>query len=298
MDLYWIVTVPHPSPTSSTTPRAQDTSGLTVVTTCRGRLHHLRQSLPLIVAQPGLHCIVVDYGCPDHTGDWVQRHFPSVKVVRVPAGGPFSISRARNLGAMQAQTAWLCFLDADTLVGPDFHNDVGTVLRDGHFFLADPCPHELAGLVVCRREDFSRIEGYDEIFAGWGCEDRDLYARLGRIGCTQSQFPAHGVRVISHGDDERMRNYDVADRFVSLRVNGMYFQIKNDLARLINKTDLMLADRQELYARIRQRVLADPQAAARMDVTLPAACDFRQPPGWQLRRTISYSFEPLMPFPP
>ena len=66
------------------------------VITCKGRLHHLKQTLPLIVAMGTSEVIVVDYGCPDGTGDWVEANFPGVTVVRVDDDPGFSPARSRN----------------------------------------------------------------------------------------------------------------------------------------------------------------------------------------------------------
>ena len=77
---------------------------LTFVTTCMGRLRFLRETLPLLAAQPAAACVVVDYGCPDHCGDWVQANLPQVKVVRWPAASTFHAAHARNLGAAAAGT--------------------------------------------------------------------------------------------------------------------------------------------------------------------------------------------------
>ncbi len=260
-----------------------------------GRLQHLRQSLPMIAALPGVACVVVDYGCPDGAGDWVQSHFPAVTVARARGVRYYCAAKARNLGSQYAYTPWICFVDADTLVGPRFHLDIRSVLRDNAFFLADPCPHALAGLVVCRLDDFRRIGGYDELFAGWGSEDRDLYERLARLGLARASLPARDIRAIPHGDIERTRHHAIGDRFLSLRINGMYFQIKHDLARLTGQIDLALRDRQALYERVRDRVLSQPQSPATLEVTLPGHCDFTQPPDWRLRRTIRYSFESIDP---
>ena len=271
---------------------------LTVVLTCKGRLGHLQQSLPLLARQDGLAIVMVDYGCPDRSGDWVAQHYPQVQVVHGPAGTHFNIAQARNLGAAQARTAWLAFVDADTLVGASFAQDLAGQLEDGCFLQPDPCPHELSGLVVCQREDFLRIGGYDEVFRGWGAEDRDLYARLERLGCRRRPFAAGGLRAIAHDDAQRTRFHAVADRFVSLRINGMYFQIKHDLARLSGLTDLPEQDRRALYEQVRALVLARPAEACQIDARLPARCDFLQPPDWRLRRTIRYRFEPLEPHSP
>ena len=268
---------------------------LTVIVTCMGRLHHMRQSLPLLVLQPGIRCIVVDYGCPDRVGDWTEQNFPEVDVVRAGPVTHFNVAKARNLGARHARAPWLCFMDADTLVAPGFMQQRMDALREKCFYRAEPCPQELVGLVICPRADFEKIGGYDEVFEGWACEDRDLYARLRRSGCTPLSFAAESLQPLVHDDTQRTRHHGVADRFLSLRINGMYLQIKTDLARLLEQNDLSLEDRRELYARIRQRILANPDAVAQMDVALPRPTDFTQPPGWRLDRTISYRFEPLKP---
>lgn len=285
----------QPNPAQVLDPQRPDTRALTVITTCMGRLHHLRQSLPLVAAQPGLRCVVVDYGCPDNAGDWVSANFPDVSVVRATAVSRFNVSKARNMGARHSTTRWICFLDADILVAPDFHHTLVAVLRGKSFFLAAPCPHELVGLVACRLEDFTAVGGYDELFEGWGSEDKDLYMRLTRSGCQRSSFAAESIRFIAHDDRDRTRFHDIADRFLSLRINGMYLQIKTDLARQTGAIELDLADRRDLYSRIRELVLSNPDASARMDVTLPPTSDFTQPPGWRLKRTVSYCFEPLAP---
>ncbi len=258
-----------------------------------GRLHHLRQSLPRIACQPALHCIVVDYACPDKAGNWVEENFPRVSVVHASGVQYFNVGKARNLGAAFAHTPWLCFMDADTLVGPDFARDVVQLLRGNVFLLAEPCPNELAGMVVCSRDDFTGIGGYDELFSGWGVEDRDLYTRLALKGLEQAFFPADAIRVITHGDAERGRHHEITDHFVSLRINGMYFQIKTDLARLTEVVELPLSDRQAIRERVHRLVLSNPREAVKMDITLPWQTEFTQPPDWRLRRTISYCFEPM-----
>ena len=274
---------------------ASETRVLTVITTCMGRLHHLRESLPAIASQSDLRCVVVDYGCPDGCGGWVAENFPGVQVVQESAVTWFNISKARNLGARHAVTEWLCFVDADTVLGPGFYQTLAPLLKDRHFLLADPCTPELSGLVVCRRDDFDAIGGYDELFSGWGSEDRDLVERLKRSGCILAGVPFQDVRCISHDDEQRTRHHDISDRFLSLRINGLYFQIKTDLARQTEVVELPLADRRNIFSRVRQVVLNNPRAAAQVEVALPMGTDFMQPPGWQLRRTIRYSFEPLAP---
>ena len=86
---------------------------IALITTCKGRLHHLRETLPLMASQGADEIVVVDYGCPDGAGDWVEREFPGVRVVRVDDDPGFCLPRARNAGARASSARWLAFVDAD-----------------------------------------------------------------------------------------------------------------------------------------------------------------------------------------
>lgn len=103
------------------------------VTTCKGRLHHIKQTLPLIIAQHPDEIVVVDYGCPDRVGDWVKAHFPDVKVVRVEGDTGFCLAKARNVGAMNTRATWLCFIDADVEIAPRWIEWLRQNLEDGFF---------------------------------------------------------------------------------------------------------------------------------------------------------------------
>jgi glycosyltransferase involved in cell wall biosynthesis len=103
------------------------------VVTCKGRLHHLRQTLPALVTQTGAECVVVDYDCPDHAYLWVSEHFPNVRIARVLDAPTFNLSRARNIGAMVAKAPWLCFIDADIALAGDFSVRVIPMLLADHF---------------------------------------------------------------------------------------------------------------------------------------------------------------------
>jgi hypothetical protein len=52
--------------------------------------------LPLIVAQSPAEIVVVDYGCPQRTGDWVEEQLSPVKVVRVNDDPGFCVSRPQH----------------------------------------------------------------------------------------------------------------------------------------------------------------------------------------------------------
>ncbi len=66
-----------------------------------------------MLAQKDSEVIVVDYSCPDGTGDYVRKHFPDAKVVHLENLEGFSNWRGRNAGAAEAEGDYLIFCDAD-----------------------------------------------------------------------------------------------------------------------------------------------------------------------------------------
>src|SRR5881409_3903042 len=89
---------------------------ISIITTCMARLEHLKLSLPAMLAQPGAEVVVVDFSCPQQTGDYVAKHFGRARVVSVPGEQSFSNWKARNAGAAAATGDLLLFCDADTVL--------------------------------------------------------------------------------------------------------------------------------------------------------------------------------------
>lgn len=129
--------------------------------------------------------IVVDNNSTDHTAMLAEQ--AGARVVFEPIN---QIGRARNTGAAHATGEWLLFLDADSLLNPGLLGDIlrmvesnkyvgcGSTLRmEGLPWWADLtlrfwtgasilCRWAAGALVVCRRDAFQDIGGFDQ----------DLYA--------------------------------------------------------------------------------------------------------------------------
>lgn len=123
---------------SRNVPQAQlqqksDPSFLTFVVPCMGRLSQLKQSLPTVVTQPGTEYVLVDWSCPDQSGSWVRQNYKTVKVIRVDNEELFNLSKARNLGGRAVTTPWVCFIDADMLLEPNFSSSLD--LQPGTLYL-------------------------------------------------------------------------------------------------------------------------------------------------------------------
>lgn len=265
---------------------------LCFVIPCKGRLAHLRESLPRAAAQAP--CIVVDYDCPERSGDWVAENFPDVRLLRVQNDSGFNLARARNLGAAQTRADWIVFLDADVVPSPHFAEAVAPLLDAGSFLRPSPLAKDTWGTVIVPRDAFLRAGGYDEVFSCWGVEDDDLYARLGSMRLKQVSFPATLLRAIAHDDESRVRYYEIKDRELSHRVNVCYMALKQDLQALSGIAPAIEL-RRALHAEV-SRVLVQSLpvgAGARIEFELP---DRRLLPGWAAARRLTY-IVPAVPRP-
>ncbi len=240
------MSIPVPKPSLD-----QPVPRIAFVTTCKGRLHHLKETLPLLVSMGPEQIIVVDYGCPDGTGEWVRKTHPEVTLVSVSDDPGFCASRARNLGAGAASTEWICFIDADIRVDPAWLDWIRGNLQSGHFYRAAKIQgvrqKETWGTVICQKTAFQQISGYDEVFRGWGGEDDDLYFRLvENADQLESAYPAHFISAISHDDEERTKFHQEKNKELQMVVNRYYRNTKHFL---------MGDSRMELPASIRESLM-------------------------------------------
>jgi hypothetical protein len=207
-----------------------------IVTTCMGRLSHLQRSLPLMLAQENVRCILVDYSCPEQCGDWVEEHLPEVQVVRVPGQEEFNVSKARNAGARAGRSPWIFFLDADRLMRPGFLGFARATLFPDNFLTVSPYYRDVpfaVGNCIVSRHDYETIGGYDEQFLGWGGEDVDFIVRLEFQGLQHIRISSPLMGDVEHGDKLRTRHAATKDISLSNFANLLYASAKLSLQRLV-----------------------------------------------------------------
>jgi glycosyltransferase involved in cell wall biosynthesis len=237
-----------------------------IITTCKGRLDHLKQALPRMLAQRSAELIVVDYSCPDNSGDYVEQHHTGVRVVRVEGEAGFSNWKARNRGAEVATSDMLVFCDADTILAENalavIDKSVGkkrygfftrqatarfnrSGLRLGH--------NQLRGFQVVPRDAFAKLNGYDEVLEGYAAGgDTDLEERLALIGIRGLRL-GDGIidEVIEHDNAARF-TYHKAPIKLSYATGLLYRRGKLALMRMNNGAELSLKQRQLIYNAARQ----------------------------------------------
>ncbi len=222
---------------------------VSAIVVCKGRLAHLKETLPRLMALPLREVVVVDYDCPDRCGDWVAAQFPAARLLRIENQPVLNISAARNRGAEVATGPWLFFIDADVCVSPELYARPYIRPEPDAFLMADPLPHELMGTIFVRRCDFAELGGYDEVFQGWGVEDCELIDRLEAFGRHRDHFDGALTTCIRHDDELRTRHHANRDRYVNGLINGLYRWAKRDLRQQGVALERPMLD--QIYAQVR-----------------------------------------------
>lgn len=201
-----------------------------IVTTCVSRWRFLEQSYGtwgrhLSVAE--VLC-VTSRDCPDLTGiraSQVGMRVQYVDLGRDSRGCPlFHKTRLLNEGVrcLQGSYDWLLLLDADTLVGRGFGEELHRVSAGQFGFCESPLTkRDLAGVLLVRTEDWDRVGGMDEGFVGWGAEDLDLRLRLRyQAGLEYVRLGTDYVQPLAHSDELRVMLRGGGDKFLTLTQNN------------------------------------------------------------------------------
>lgn len=232
-----------------------------IITTCKGRLEHLKASLPAMLNQADSEVIVVDYSCPDETAAYVGEHFPAARTVSVVGEKDFSNWKARNAGAAIAKGRFLVFCDADILLAADatkklaqrltpasfgyFHNDASEEAAPGKTAMA---VNQLKGFQIVARESFQKVGGYDELLSGYAAGgDTELEERLRFLQLDMVPLGRDIIeRVISHDDSTRMR-FHKDPALQSYLVGYLYRWIKIALMGIRKGTELEPSTKTDLH---------------------------------------------------
>jgi glycosyltransferase involved in cell wall biosynthesis len=269
-----------------------------IITTCKGRLDHLKRSLPRMIQQEGAEVIVVDFSCPEGTADYVEQHFPTVRVVRVEGEAGFSNWRARNRGAEAASSDILVFCDADTILAEDALVVIAATFprrRYGYFSRQATLrfnksririgDNQLRGFHVIPAPAFGALGGYDEVLEGYAAGgDTDLEERLALRGIQRFELGDGIIEDVIEHDHETRFTFHRDPITVSYAAGILYRRAKLTLLRTVKQPNLDLPARRKLYAVARKAAAAIPAGSniATMNVMLE-----NQPVG--MPRQLGYS---------
>jgi predicted glycosyltransferase involved in capsule biosynthesis len=171
---------------------------VSIITTCKNRLHHLKQTLPVNIKTASIYknleFILIDYTSVDGMDEWVKNemmdHINSgiLTYYRYNDGLIFSHSHSKNLAIRLSTGDIIINCDADNYLGEGFVEYIIKDLKDKSFIIGCDFDNfnyttplynlDIFGRIAVKREYLLSICGYDESMVGWGYEDNDLYLRL------------------------------------------------------------------------------------------------------------------------
>jgi hypothetical protein len=187
--------------------------------TCKGRLHHLRETLPLNIQTnrefEGVEFVLLNYSSPDPLDEWVKQELvPEINsgtVIYFKATGYefYFPAHAKNVAHRLARGEIVCNLDADNFTGENFAGYLYRLFQENNDIFVRPLGSHGAGAsgrIAIRKKHFEILGGYDERFQmGWGFEDKDFILRAQAMGLKWEIIPGDSpyARVITHDDLER-----------------------------------------------------------------------------------------------
>ncbi len=235
-------------------------------TTCMGRAHHLKETLPQNIrdnpARDGVDVefVVLNYNSEDDLHEWMttdpqmKAHIESglVRYGRTTEPEFFHMSHAKNMAHRMATGDILCNLDADNFLGNRFvdllHQNfvenmdivINPSVRVSRLFGKDD--QGFFGRVVISKDNFMTLGGYDEKFSGWGGEDSDFLQRAKGLGLDHLRVDSSKyLGVITHSNEDRVGNMVSAEDVVAEleKVETLKYEHRSAFNKLFNKLKIL-----------------------------------------------------------
>jgi len=182
--------------------------GLSIVTACMGREHHLAQTLPSWLSLNPDEIIIVAWGGQTSVLSHIAQCHPKCRIVEVQKVKRWVLSKAYNAGIGCARYERILKLDCDIQVRSNllnYHNLQPGVFFAGNYMLAkDENQQHTNGVFFLKRKDFFNVGGFSEFLCDYGWDDDDLDQRLIAYGLKRLDFKDNSVSHLKH--DHRLVN--------------------------------------------------------------------------------------------
>jgi predicted glycosyltransferase involved in capsule biosynthesis len=221
---------------------------LAIVTTCKGRLEHLKQTLPAHAEHAPV--VLVDCGCPDKCSEWAQDKATEIVWLDMQL---FYKTLAQNLGAAVASNfaPWLAFVDADLMLLAPFWDNLPELDPNCFYIVDNDAGPDYIGFLLVHRALFWGVGGYDIIINSWGAEDVELRSRLAMVDLKPVRLPGSWFQSLDHDDESRLQYMPVKDKHASLERNYNYINYK--MWHATGSMDLFESERMQDLLELRLR---------------------------------------------
>ena len=190
--------------------------GLSVITVCMNRQHHLLTSAQKLASWPHHEeHLILDWSSHDPVKRSQLPDDPRIRLERVEGEERWNLCRAYNFAARLAIGMALLKLDADCW--PEALNPESYLANSSQVCWFGSGPDGRLGQFLMHRGAFEKVGGFNEVLLGYGFDDKDLKARLLSLGFSVGFLPEHAVGVIPHSIHERVGrrnvNWDASNAF-------------------------------------------------------------------------------------
>lgn len=192
--------------------------------TCRGRLDHLRATLPSNLFHDyhdvgGVEFVVIDYGDGPELSEWISGFKRSLDAGALVYGrveaACYDSPHAKNVAHRLSSGEILVNLDADNVFSRDFPAWLDGLFSAPGKIFARGTKASLGGMIAVRRDDWEKLGGYDERFGdGYGYDDDNFIHRLEAAGWKPVLVPGRMAHSLPHSDSVRvmhMRRKDLRE---------------------------------------------------------------------------------------
>lgn len=163
--------------------------------------------------------VLLNFNSTDDIDDWISKSnfskYCRFTYIKTKKHKYFNMSKAKNIVGRYAVGDKLCWLDADNLLTPTYIHQIQSYFskEKNRIYVAPKYNRNkkgICGRVVCKKNHFMEIGGYDETFDGWGYEDIDFTKRLEKVGIKNKECDAEHIHIQSNYNNKFI-NYE--DKF-------------------------------------------------------------------------------------
>lgn len=225
---------------------------ITFITTCKGRLDHIKLTLRKnITNNPGATFVLLGYNDKE-LAKYIYENFEeeidngSLVFYQFKEDVSFQMSHAKNMVARCAILEGADIIvttDADNYTGNCFNQFITEKMKEGVFLCPDfpkikSLPHGknrpqrgYAGRLVINAHDFIKMGGYNETFTTWRGEDIDMITRLQHLGYTMEFIDNKFLEAIPHSAEIRFKEYPHAQVY---ETQGEWKTICDEAGSIVN----------------------------------------------------------------
>ena len=158
-------------------------------TSCMGRLHHIKKTYlrnikVALDTYDNCEFVLLNWNSRDGLDDWVKENLTEyiesgiVKYIHTTIPLKFSQAITKNITCKNASGDIVCVLDGDNRLKPKFISKIVEEFNCHEFPIFGSHGAGVAGRMVCFKEHFLKIRGFDESLTKWGYEDCDFINRF------------------------------------------------------------------------------------------------------------------------